>query len=185
MPSLSMMSVLNFPSSYPHIKPYKHLIRDFVSNGGRYMGFCLGAYFAGRPGYDMLPDHSNTNEEVNQPNAQVTNYKNTVIQVNWKFHTGDFAGTTKDDQWLFFQDGAVILLSHQAATANGASVLARYSANGNIAASVTPFGKGWVGIVGPHPEADRSWYTHGNKNPDGYNLTIGHDFAETVYTWGT
>ena len=36
-------------------------------------------------------------------------------------------------------------------------ILGRYSGSGDIAASLTPFGKGWVGAVGPHPEADRTW----------------------------
>ena len=139
------------------MQPYKHLVRDFVSKGGRYMGFCLGAYFAGRPGYDMFPDDSNAHEEILQPDAQVKNRKDSIIQVNWTFTTGSHAGTTKNEQWLFFQDGAMIGLKGDAATANGAKVLGHFSANGDIAASVTPFGKGWVGVAGPHPETDRSW----------------------------
>lgn len=142
--------------SWPHMKPYKSLVRDFISNGGRYMGFCLGAYLSGRPGYDVLPGKSNTDEECIQPGAQVKNRKNTMIQVDWNFTT---AGRTRElkNSWQFFQDGAVILLKGDAGTANGAAVLARYSSNGDVAASITPFGKGWVGVVGPHPEATKDW----------------------------
>ena len=69
-------------TNWPHMKPYRQLIRNFVDQGGVYLGFCLGAYFAGTPGYQLLPQGDNTNEEVSQPGAQVTNWKkNTVIQV--------------------------------------------------------------------------------------------------------
>lgn len=36
-------------------KKYAGAVRDFVSGGGRYLGFCLGAYLAGSdPGFDLL-----------------------------------------------------------------------------------------------------------------------------------
>lgn len=146
----------NISETWPHMKPYKNLIRDFVSGGGRYMGFCLGAYLAGRPGYDILPGRSNTDEECIQQGAQVKNRKNTMIQVDWEFTTGADAGKT-EKLWQFFQDGAVIDLKGDAETANGARVIARYSSNRDVAASITPYGKGWVGVVGPHPEATKDW----------------------------
>lgn len=36
-------------------------------------------------------------------------------------------------------------------------VLERYSSNEVVAACVSGFGKGWVGLVGLHPEANESW----------------------------
>ncbi|KAH7020861.1 uncharacterized protein B0I36DRAFT_353601 [Microdochium trichocladiopsis] len=51
----------------------------------------------------------------------------------------------------------------------GGRVLGRYSANGDVAAAVLPFGKGWVGLVGPHPEADQSWFCA--KSPTLHTLT--------------
>lgn len=36
-------------------------------------------------------------------------------------------------------------------------VLGRYSSTGDVAAVLNGFGKGWVGNVGPHPEADKAW----------------------------
>lgn len=136
------------------MKKYKQAIRDFVTRGGRYAGFCLGAYLGGRnPGFALLPPHCDTNEECIQPGAQVTNRRNTVIQVDWRFQTGPEKGERQNGRWMYFQDGAVMELSPNAC----AIILGTYSSNGNIAASVTPFGNGWVGLVGPHPEADRSW----------------------------
>lgn len=87
------------------MKPYKKAIKNFVANGGRYLGFCLGAYFAGTPGFDFLPAGDNTNEECTQPGASVKNRSNTIIEVDWHFTTGSKAGKT-EKRWMFFQDGA-------------------------------------------------------------------------------
>jgi hypothetical protein len=92
---------------------------------------------------------------MEQPGAQVNDTRDTVIQVNWDFQTGPKKGQKEDGRWLYFQDGAVIKLSESSKA--DALVLGRFSSNGDIAASVTPFEKGWVGLVGPHPEADESW----------------------------
>lgn len=139
--------------NWPHMKPYKSLIRDFVAGGGVYLGFCLGAYFAGSPGYQLLPRKDNTNEECTRPGAQVTNRKNSVLQVDWTFHTGPHAGQTKK-QWMFFQDGAVMLVEKNM---TDVEVLGRYSSNGDVAATLNKFGKGVVANTGPHPEADKTW----------------------------
>ena len=163
--------------NWPHMKPYSTLIRNFVSDGGIYMGFCLGAYFAGTPGYNFLPKGDNTNEESTQPGAQVTNQKNTIVQLDWTFHTGPKAGTT-EKRWAFFQDGAVMLVQKNM---TGVEVLARYASNQDIAATLNTFGKGIVASTGAHVEADKSWYTpYHITNPDGYSLDLGYDFVETA-----
>ncbi|KAL2869035.1 uncharacterized protein BJX67DRAFT_348648 [Aspergillus lucknowensis] len=135
-------------------KKYKNILRDFVARGGRYAGFCLGAFLAGSgPGFELLPLGSDTDEEITQPKAQVTNDSDTVIQVDWHFQTGSRKGHRQNGRWLYFQDGAVMKLARN----TSAIVLGTYSSNGDVAASITPLGKGWVGLVGPHPEADESW----------------------------
>jgi hypothetical protein len=38
---------------------------------------------------------------------------------------------------------------------------------------VTKYGEGKVGVSGPHPEADYSWYEdEGLENPDGYSTDM-------------
>lgn len=141
--------------NWPEMEPHRDTIRNFVSGGGRYLGFCLGAYLAGyTPGFGLLPEGADTDSEISQPGAQVKSEEDTVIQVNWTFGHGSRAGQTQRDVWLYFQDGAVL---ETPANITDAKILARYSSNGNIAALLTPFGKGWVGVVGPHPEATQDW----------------------------
>lgn len=119
------------------------------------MGFCLGAYLAGRPGFNLLPHPDNTDEECIQPGAQVKDQSNTIIEVDWHFATGKLAGQTQK-RWAFFQDGAVMKMPNK----KDVKILGRYSSNNDIAATLSPFGKGWVGTTGPHPEADKSWCKH-------------------------
>jgi glutamine amidotransferase-like uncharacterized protein len=136
------------------MKKYKQLIRDFVSNGGRYMGFCLGAYLAGpSQGFGLLPPGDSADDEMDQPGAQIRNEKDTIINVNWQFSTGPNAGRTQDKRWLYFQDGAVIDIGNS----SNIRILGRYSSNDDVAATLSPFGRGWVGLVGPHPEATEDW----------------------------
>lgn len=104
-------------------------------------------------GYDLLPAGSSIVDEMDQPDAQVKNETDTVIQVDWHFQTGSKKGEEANGRWLYFQDGAVMKLAPNAS----ALILGRFSANNDVASSITSFGEGWVGLVGPHPEADESW----------------------------
>lgn len=135
-------------------KPYIGAVRDFVSNGGRYIGFCLGAYMSGHdPGFSLIPAGDDVSDEIDEPGSQVKNDNDTIIQVDWTFSTGKKAGTTEKKRWVYFQDGAVFTLGDD----SPAKVLATYSSDGNVAAMLNQFGKGWVANVGPHPEANQDW----------------------------
>jgi len=91
-----------------------------------------------------------------QPGAQVTDESNTIIQVDWTFSTGPDAGKT-EKRWMFLQDGATIQLENGAEDANSTNIKGRFSSNGDVAATLKAFRKGWVGVVGPHPEATKDW----------------------------
>lgn len=66
------------------------------------------------------------------------------------------------------------------AAAAGAVVLATYP-NRDIAAATYRYGKGRVGLVGPHPEADESWYSqYGLKNPDGVLPDMAYDLINAT-----
>lgn len=129
--------------AYPHLKKRRDAIRDFVSDGGAYLGFCLGGYLAGAtPGFGLLP--GDTDQYIITRAATVSHDENALVRVygSGRAHT------------LFFQDGPYFWLEDDAR----ATVLARYP-NDTIAAVVTEFGAGRVGVVGPHPEATEDWFT--------------------------
>lgn len=165
---------LDLDSAWSSLKDYAPIIRSFVSRGGKYMGFCLGAYLAGHsPGFGLIPSAADTDSEICQPGAQVSTEEDTVIQVDWTFKSeGDdqqnMAGRTDRKRWLYFQDGAMINglpVAPKPVRRRGindgsgkpTAVWARYSKTGNVAASLTSYGQGWVALVGPHPEATEEW----------------------------
>ncbi|WP_260325746.1 BPL-N domain-containing protein [Rhodococcus aetherivorans] len=148
---------------WEHMRPYARAIREFTAAGGRYLGFCLGGYLAGAtPGFALLP--GDTARYIDTAGAAVRTPEETVVPVRWR----------NQRRHLFFQDGPVFRLRE-----GGVTVLARYG-NGEIAAAVAGYGAGTVGVVGPHPEADRSWYRDGVVNPDGIRFDLGHDLIAAV-----
>lgn len=100
-------------------------------------------------GFDLLPRGVTVGSEIEQRNSQVTKDDDTVIQVDWSFQDGQIA----TNRWLYFQEGAFV----KGLNGRNGAVLARYSKSRDVAAAVTIRGKGSVGLVGPHPEADESW----------------------------
>ena len=59
-------------------------------------------------------------------------------------------------------------------------MLATYS-NGLAAAVVARYGRGSVGVSGPHPEAPASWYSEsGLTNPNGVRLDLGYNLVEAT-----
>lgn len=144
-------------------------IRDFVRAGGHYLGFCLGGYLAGAtPGFALLP--GDVDRYISSPHASVHNTDDTVVEVRWR-------GRPRN---MYFQDGPTFQLCPSAP----ATVLATYD-TGAPAAVVATYGAGRVGVVGPHPEADQSWYTSaGLTAADGIHVDLGHDLIDSTVNGG-
>jgi hypothetical protein len=91
---------------------------------------------------------------------------NAVVEVTWRGRR----------RTLFFQDGPLFELDAGAS----ATVLATYP-NKTIAALVTKFGSGRVGVVGPHPEATADWFSDvGLAVPGTLGLDLGLDLVDAV-----
>ncbi|GAA2580393.1 BPL-N domain-containing protein [Dactylosporangium fulvum] len=152
-------------SAWRSLRAYSDDVRDFVNNGGRYLGFCLGAYLAGgNPGFGLLTGVA-VESHIRSAKASVRGTDGTVVGVTWRGQR----------RHMYFQDGAHFRLQGSAP----ATVLATYD-SGAAAAVITACGAGRVGLVGPHPEADLSWYTNGMANPDGIHFDLGHDLIEST-----
>ena len=152
--------------AYRRMRRYETAIREFVADGGRYLGFCLGGYLAGAtPGFGLLP--GDTDQYIATRGATIASTGDTLVQVRWR-------GRRRQ---LYFQDGPTFVVEPGAM---GVTVLARYP-NGENAALVAAFGAGAVGVVGPHPEATPDWYRDtGLVKPDGLDTDLGHDLIEAV-----
>jgi glutamine amidotransferase-like uncharacterized protein len=155
-------------------------VRKFVHDGGRYFATCMGAYFAGNS--DKFPGFNfdlKVDQYIDTPDAPVKDDRDTIVQVNWNIQTGPQAGQTIT-RWMYFQDGPYFMPE------NGKSdqiILAKYYKTDYIAAMVKPYGNGWIGVCGPHPEADESWYKDKDNciiDPDGFDADLGRDLINTL-----
>jgi glutamine amidotransferase-like uncharacterized protein len=154
---------------YRHMRRHRGEIRDFVRSGGGYLGFCLGGYLAGAtPGFGLLP--GDTDQYIASDDATVDSEDNTQVEVTWRGRR----------RTLFFQDGPYFWVKSGAKTRAKTTVLATYP-NDTIAALVTGFGGGRVGVVGPHPEATEDWYTDaGMRVAKRLGADLGHDLVDAV-----
>ena len=149
--------------AYRRLRHRRSVIRDYVSGGGRYLGFCLGGYLAGAtPGFGLLP--GDTDQYITSAGASLRSAADTVVAVCWRGR----------DRLMFFQDGPVFLLDPDPAT----EVLAHYD-NDQPAAVITAFGAGHVAVVGPHPEATPDWFGDAGLQPESA-FDLGHDLIEAV-----
>ena len=151
-------------SAYKRQKGDKAAIREFVRRGGRYLGICMGGFLA-EPGHFNI-FRGRVNEYYSSRGASVTTADPALVCVTWR-------GTPRQ---LYFQDGGY-MVPHRKAV--GVTVLARYS-NNTIAALVASFGRGKVGLSGPHPEAPPEWYRDGGLCYPGSTRDLGDDLVNTL-----
>jgi glutamine amidotransferase-like uncharacterized protein len=156
--------------AYRKLRRDAPVIRDYVSSGGRYLGFCLGGYLAGEtPGFGLLP--GDTDQYISSSGATTATDSDTVVQVLW-------GGRRRE---VFFQDGPWFDLDPGRGPAD---VLAVYD-NGLAAAVVAPYGRGAVGVVGPHPEATTDWFVDSGLLPPGrLALDLGLELVDRVMAAG-
>jgi hypothetical protein len=125
------------------LKPNKNKVLDFVARGGRYLGICMGAYWAGSHYFNIL-DGVDAVQYITQPGADTRRPHAKAIEVTWK-------GTSKR---MFFYDGCALTGPGQYET------VATY-ANGDAMAIY----QNRIGIIGCHPESEQFWYNYNYLKP--------------------
>ncbi|WP_328825315.1 BPL-N domain-containing protein [Tomitella gaofuii] len=150
--------------AWPHLRDHAAAVRGFVAGGGAYLGFCLGAYLAAeRWGYGVFSGEAV--RYIRSPGSTVQDTDDTIVDIDWR----------GEHKTMYFQDGPQFTSPPEAS----AAVLGRYN-TGAIAALVAAYGSGAVGLVGPHPEANRWWYGPGLTNPQGIDFSMGYDLVTTT-----
>jgi len=143
--------------AWESVKSYKEPIREYISNGGHYIGICMGGFLAGqdllendsKSGYCLLQESETDSLDYKElRDSDVKNMDDCLIKIKWR----------GIDKKVYFQGGPAFELDDEYKTSKNINVLARYT-NNYIAAMVVPFGKGFVGVCGPHPEASIDWYS--------------------------
>ena len=131
----------SFERAFKHTK---HRVKKFVQDGGKYLGICMGAYWAGQHYFDIL-DNVDAVQYITQPGTDTRRPHAKDLNVTWN----------GIDTTMFFYDGCALVGNGQYDT------IATYS-NGDAMAIIQKN----IGVIGCHPEAEPFWY-------DGYTWMRG------------
>jgi len=112
-------------------------VRDFVARGGRYLGICMGAYWAGSHYLNIL-DEVDAVQYITRPGTDTRRPHAKNLSVTWQ------GNPTK----MFFYDGCSLVGNQHKFT-----TVATY-ANGDAMAIYQKR----MGLIGCHPESEQFWY---------------------------
>lgn len=132
-------------------------VKNFVSNGGKYLGICMGAYWAGRHYFDIL-DNVEVEQYIKQPNTCTRRPHPKAMPVQW----------LDQSERMYFYDGCCFI-------GNNMDVVARYS-NCDPMAII----QGNIGLIGCHLESEQWWYDKSYLKPhwhQGRHYNLLSDFV--------
>ena len=118
-----------------------NIVADFVERGGKYLGICMGAYWAGKHYFDILDDLDAV-QYIKRETAEIRRSYGTIAQVKWNRHQPD-----QSTEIMFFYDGCTFV-------GEGKYELVATYLNNNPMAII----QGNVGLIGCHPESEEFWY---------------------------
>lgn len=142
----------------------KKVVQTYMKNGGKYLGICMGAYFAGHYYFDVL-DGVDTVRYIKRPGADVSREDETITSVTWNSKPYD----------MYFFDGCSVV-----GDINKLQVFATYK-NGDVMAAI----QGRVGMIGCHPESFEDWYESPEMIPfwhQGVHHKLLLDFVDKLMT---
>ena len=113
------------------------VIRNYVARGGRYLGICMGAYWAGSHYLNILQD-VDAEQYICRPGTDTRRPHAKNLDVRWN-HTS---------QKMFFYDGCALI-----GDTNKFQIVATYT-NGDAMA----IQQNNIGLIGCHPESEKFWY---------------------------
>jgi glutamine amidotransferase-like uncharacterized protein len=144
-------------------KEHHERIRDFVAQGGGYLGVCMGAYWAGSEYFDLLTD-VDTVQYILRPGTDTHRPHAKNLDVVWK----------GQPEKMFFYDGCALVGDE-----TKFETVARY-ANGDPMAII----QNRVGIIGCHPESEPHWYNSyswmNGKYHQGSHYPLLLDFVDCI-----
>ena len=110
---------------------------DFVRNGGRYLGICMGAYWAGSNYFDIL-DRVDAVQYLARPGTDTRRPHAKNISITWNGQADN----------MFWYDGCALV-----GDKSKFKTVATY-ANGDAMSIV----QNRIGLIGCHPESQQFWY---------------------------
>lgn len=138
---MKSMQIVAFPGGVGEADAWSQMFHDvvgdvrlYIQKGGSYLGVCMGAYWAGKDYFNLVPGLEIT-QYIKSDGAEIRRSYMTTAKVDWM-------GTEEN---MFFWDGPVMN--------EVGEVVARYK-NGGVMA----LRKNNIGLIGCHPESQQSWY---------------------------
>lgn len=124
----------SFTSSF---KQNRTSIKRFLRSGGRYLGICMGAYWAGSHYFNILDDVDAV-QYITRPNTDTRRPHAKAMPVKW----------LGENEQMFFYDGCALVGDQ-----TKFETIATY-ANGDPMAII----QNRIGLIGCHPESEKFWY---------------------------
>ena len=138
------VDIVAFPGGEGSSESYHYLlteheqrIKEFIQKGGRYLGICMGAYWAGSHYFNIL-DSVDAVQYITQPNTDTKRPHAKAINVTWNGHP----------ERMFFYDGCALVGDE-----SKFQTVARYANNDPMAII-----QNRIGVIGCHPESEKNWY---------------------------
>ena len=139
-------------------------VRDFVAQGGRYLGICMGAYWAGSHYLDILQD-VDAEQYICRPETDTHRPHAKNLDVHWN-HV---------PQKMFFYDGCALV-----GDKTKFRTMATYM-NGDAMAII----QNNIGLIGCHPESEQFWYDSYSwmrgRYHGGQHHTLLLDFVDQMF----
>ena len=118
-------------------KQNAQFITDYVQQGGRYLGICMGAYWAGQEYFNIL-QNADAVQYMTRPGTDTRRPHAKAIDVTW----------LGNREKMYFYDGCAIVGNRSCF-----DTIATY-ANGDAMAII----QDRIGLIGCHPESEEFWY---------------------------
>ena len=137
-------------------------IRTFINRGGRYLGICMGAYWADRNYFNIL-DNVRAVQYIKRPHTDTRRPHAKACSITWN---------SQADR-MYFYDGCALV-------GTGFETVARY-ANGDAMAII----QNRVGLIGCHPESQQFWYDKNYLKPhwhQGRHNQLLKDFVHDLFS---
>jgi len=139
------VQITAFPGGIGDSDSYEFLFREngktikqFINRGGKYLGICMGGYWAGHHYFDLL-DGVSVTQYIKRPNTDTRRPHAKNQQVLWN----------GEEQRMFFYDGPAF---HGTGLA-WSEIISLYP-NGDPMALIQDN----IGVIGCHPESTPHWY---------------------------
>ena len=137
-------------------------IRTFVNRGGRYLGICMGAYWADRNYFNIL-NNVRAVQYIKQPHTDTRRPHAKACAITWNGQA---------DRMYFYEGCALV--------GTGFETVARY-ANGDAMAII----QNRIGLIGCHPESQQFWYDKNYLKPhwhQGRHNQLLQDFVHDLFS---